>query len=234
MNDTVPIRILVDSGELHSGVVDEFNALDDVEIEVASLPKGDYWISGEIAVERKTVSDLIASIVEDRKRLFNQVRGIKDMGMRPIVLVEGGSLYDAFSEINETAIIGALSYLAVIEGVTVLRSENPSDTARFLYVMASHAQRGLGYDVPLRGSLKSNDLSTAQQYLLEGLPGIGPTLARALLGHFGSVRALFEADEDALCQVPGIGRERARRVIDLLEAAYDPGEQGIVDPASEW
>jgi fanconi anemia group M protein len=190
------IRILIDRAEMHSGVVDLLAEFDDVDIEIAALPRGDYWIGGNIAVERKTVSDLIASVNEDRKRLFNQVRGIKDMGMRPLFVIEGGSLYDPLSDISESIIAEALSYLAIIEAVTVLRAGNACDTAQLLYVMARHAQRGQGYRAPLRGRLSAGDSATAQQYLVEGLPGIGPRLARALLDHFGTVRSLFLADEE--------------------------------------
>jgi fanconi anemia group M protein len=198
------------------------------------LPKGDYWIGGDIAVERKTVSDLIASVLEDRKRLFNQVRGIKDMGMRPLFMIEGGSLFDALSDTSEPAISEALSYLAIIEGVTVLRSESAFDTAQLLYVMASHAQRGLGFDVPLRGRPASANLSTALQYLVEGLPGIGPQLARSLLNHFGSARGLFMADESALCDAPGVGTERARRLTEFLDTPFVPPEDDVYDPTAEW
>lgn len=220
MSNDELIQILVDRGETRCGVTDVLDEFDDLQIEVVTLPKGDYWIGGNIAVERKTVSDLISSIVEDKKRLFNQVRGIKDLGMRPVVVVEGGSLYDVFSDINEMAIIGALSYLAVIEGVTVLRSEGAEDTGRLLYVMARHAQRGLGYDVPLRGRPALDDLSTAQQYMVEGLPGVGPKLAVALLEHFGSVRALFLADEETLCDVSGMGKKRAARLAEVFDAPF--------------
>jgi fanconi anemia group M protein len=122
--------------------------------------------------------------------------GIKDMGMRPLFVIEGGSLYDPLSDISESIIAEALSYLAIIEAVTVLRAGNACDTAQLLYVMARHAQRGQGYRAPLRGRLSAGDSATAQQYLVEGLPGIGPRLARALLDHFGTVRSLFLADEE--------------------------------------
>jgi fanconi anemia group M protein len=219
VSEELRLNILVDRGERHSGVLDTLEEFDDLDIQIKSLPKGDYWIGGDFAVERKTVADLIASIVEEKKRLFNQVRGIKDLGMRPVFIVEGGSLYDMLSGIDEGAIADALSYLAVIEGATVLRSEGTMDTARLLYTMAAHAQRGLGYDVPLRAK-PNGDLTTAQQFLVEGLPGIGPALAKTLLQHFNSARALFAADESALCQVAGISKRRADAIRRILDAEY--------------
>lgn len=40
---------------------------------------------------------------------------------------------------------------------------------------------------------------------LDGIPGLGPARAKALLKHFGSVRRLTVATEEELAEVPGIG-----------------------------
>ena len=45
---------------------------------------------------------------------------------------------------------------------------------------------------------------------LDGIPGLGPAKAKALLRHFGSVRAIRAADEADLQAVPGIGPALAR------------------------
>ncbi|MFN0073103.1 MAG: excinuclease ABC subunit UvrC [Chloroflexota bacterium] len=47
---------------------------------------------------------------------------------------------------------------------------------------------------------------------LDEIPGIGPTRKRALLRHFGSVKAIREADLDALMAVPGINRVAAEAI----------------------
>jgi excinuclease ABC subunit C len=44
---------------------------------------------------------------------------------------------------------------------------------------------------------------------IEDIPGIGPGLRAALLGHFGSVERLRAASEEDIMQVPGVGRARA-------------------------
>jgi excinuclease ABC subunit C len=51
------------------------------------------------------------------------------------------------------------------------------------------------------------------------LPGVGPTRRKALLRHFGSVRALREADVDAIAQVEGIGAALAAKIHAGLRAA---------------
>lgn len=47
---------------------------------------------------------------------------------------------------------------------------------------------------------------------LEDIPGIGPARRKALLKAFGSLKAIREADEDALAGVPGMNRAAARAV----------------------
>jgi excinuclease ABC subunit C len=47
---------------------------------------------------------------------------------------------------------------------------------------------------------------------LQEIPGIGPTRKRALLRHFGTLKAIERASLADLAQVPGINAETARRV----------------------
>jgi excinuclease ABC subunit C len=47
---------------------------------------------------------------------------------------------------------------------------------------------------------------------LQEIPGIGPTRKRALLHHFGTLKAIERASQDDLEQVPGISAETARRI----------------------
>ncbi|MDR1946876.1 MAG: excinuclease ABC subunit UvrC [Desulfovibrio sp.] len=53
---------------------------------------------------------------------------------------------------------------------------------------------------------------------LSGIPGIGPRLTRVLYKRFGSLSAMLEAGEQALAEVPGIGKNKAAAVIAGLAA----------------
>ncbi len=48
--------------------------------------------------------------------------------------------------------------------------------------------------------------------VLDEIDGIGPTRKRALLQHFGSVRAIIDADINALRHVPGLGKNAAEKI----------------------
>ena len=54
---------------------------------------------------------------------------------------------------------------------------------------------------------------------LQEIPGIGPTRKRALLRHFGTLRAIERAAVADLEQVPGINAETARKVYDFFHRA---------------
>ncbi len=51
---------------------------------------------------------------------------------------------------------------------------------------------------------------------LQEIPGIGPTRKRALLHHFGTVKAIERASLPDLANVPGINAETARKIYDFF------------------
>jgi excinuclease ABC subunit C len=57
---------------------------------------------------------------------------------------------------------------------------------------------------------------------LQEIPGIGPTRKRALLLHFGTLKAIENATLADLMQVPGISAESARRIFAFFHAAPPP------------
>jgi excinuclease ABC subunit C len=51
---------------------------------------------------------------------------------------------------------------------------------------------------------------------LKEIPGIGPTRRRALLHHFGTLKAIERASVTDLTEVPGINAETARRIYEFF------------------
>jgi excinuclease ABC subunit C len=51
---------------------------------------------------------------------------------------------------------------------------------------------------------------------LQEIPGIGPTRKRALLQHFGTLKAIERASLADLARVPGINAETARKIYDFF------------------
>ena len=79
-------RVIVDERERGSRVPEELKKFD-VFVKFDTLIVGDYLISSDVVVERKTASDFINSIIDGR--LFDQAGRLKDSYERPIIIVEG-------------------------------------------------------------------------------------------------------------------------------------------------
>lgn len=125
--------------------------------------------------------------------------------------------------IDMEAIRGALAFLTVRAGISVLQISGPTETAAMLRLLARHAQERMGPPVSLREPKPLiEQLSTA--YLVEGLPGVGPRRARLLLAHFGTPAASMGASAEALAQVPGIGKKNALRLWNAVNTRYRSDE----------
>ena len=80
------IRILVDERERKSGIPDLLRRAG-ATIDFAQLKVGDYVVSPETAIERKTIQDLLNSIYDGR--LFIQCSQLIEHYVKPVLIVEG-------------------------------------------------------------------------------------------------------------------------------------------------
>ncbi|NLM38582.1 MAG: excinuclease ABC subunit UvrC [Firmicutes bacterium] len=59
----------------------------------------------------------------------------------------------------------------------------------------------------------------SRRSILDDVPGIGPKRKKALLRHFGTVKAIRQASVDELCQVEGINRKVAEEIYQYMHGA---------------
>ena len=85
----------------------------------------------------------------------------------------------------------------------------------FVYRIQEEVHR---YTVSRMQGAKRKTLTTST---LEQIPGIGPAKAKRLLAHFGSIRAIREAEPDVLAACPGVSRRDA----DAIAAYFSAGEK---------
>lgn len=213
-----PLLIRVDSRERQSPVPALLADFPELTLNFAALPSADYVLSDDVAVERKTGSDFVASILD--RRLFGQTTRMKVLFPRAVLIIEG-DLNQVPHSIDMEALRGALAFLTVREGITVLQLSDATETAAMLRIMARHAQERMGQPVSLREPRPQIEELYAA-YLVEGLPGVGPRRARMLLAHFGSPTAIMCASTAELAQVRGIGKKSAQRIWQALNARYHP------------
>jgi DNA excision repair protein ERCC-4 len=208
-----PVRIVVDVHESKSGIpvvlAEELGA----EVEVASLPAGDYAVGAETLVERKRVLDLHSAVAKGR--LWPQLAKLRAAAAFPYLLLEGTDIDRG--PLGANAVRGAC--LAVIDqGIALLRSGQPRDSALWIHRLAVRCQRvELPADRPAYAQRpKAPAGAEAAEALLAAVPGISTSSARALLARFGSVAGVVAAGPDEWLTVPGIGPDRARSLAETL------------------
>lgn len=156
-------RMIVDSREARSGLSDLLREKG-IEVQSEELECADYVLADGLAVERKAASDFVISI-EDR-RLFSQIAVCKKTYARVFVVVEG-DVFKTRSTMTEEALLGALSYISLLENVPVIFTANTRQTAGLLVTLQRHAWKALGMRLPCEapnrktGFRKASTLSRA-------------------------------------------------------------------------
>lgn len=204
--------MIVDSRESRSGLKTLLEARG-IEVLVEELECADVVLADGLAVERKAANDFILSI--ENRRIFTQLAVCKKTYARVFVIVEG-DIFKTRSTMAEDALLGALSYISLLENVPVLFTSNTAQTSQLLIRLQKHALEGLGYEIALRGA-KPKDRYPQSQYLVEGLPGVGPAAAKKLLTHFGTASAVLQASVEELRNAPGIGPKTASSIREVLD-----------------
>jgi DNA excision repair protein ERCC-4 len=142
-----------------------------------------------------------------------------------LLLLEGLSGPRDVAGVAWPALRGALVSVAVAFGVPVVHSVGPEETTMLIAGIGRQLQRqfSLGY---VRASYHPKGWRRRALFILQGLPGIGPRRAAALLSELGSVHAVVSADVATLAQVTGVGLGLARGIRRAVE-----GEAALSSPA---
>jgi len=213
------LRIIVDEREKSSRVPMRLRGLG-VTVLFRHLTVGDYIVSEDCAVERKTVRDFVNSVSSGR--LFDQVYRLASSYSKPTLIVEGDVDF-AVSLLKGgiRSFYGALTYLWMVYGATSFFTSNEFETAELLYSLIRHEQVRDKKRVIIRVKPKFSSIKERQLYVVQGFPGIGPKLAERLLRKFGSIKRIVNASPVEIALVEGIGRKVASELTSFFNAKYE-------------
>ena len=207
------LRIVVDEREKKSGIPDLLKGTG-INLEIKTLPVGDYIVAPETIVERKTVSDLVSSIFDGR--LFDQCHRLKEHYQFPILIIEGD--IDEIEELTENPLVfyGAISSIAIDFKIPVIPTPNAIHTSKLLISMCSRKDASKGPFI--KKIRKSNDLQKQQLSMLCSLPGVGEKTAIRMLEKFGTPLRVLSSSIIELSKVSGLGEARAKNIKKVLQA----------------
>ena len=190
------------------------------EVQISPLPVGDFICSDRTVIERKTRSDFESSVIDGR--LFDQLSRLSSSYSRVILVVEGT---ESSGTLQKASLLGAYSSVLTDYGAGIFFTRSPESTSELIYAIAKHEQLMEKRPLRISGKPKGKTLSKNQIAIVEMLPLVGPKMARTLLENFGTVENLFNASEEDLLQIEGLGKKKANVIRRALTTPYEPEEE---------
>lgn len=207
------LRIVVDEREKKSGIPDLLR-LTGMNMEIKTLPIGDYIVAPETVVERKSISDFLSSVFDGR--LYDQCNRLKEHFQHPVLLMEGN--VDEIENITENPFIfyGAVSRVTMDFKIPIIPTPSAHHTAKLLVSMCHKREPHKGPF--LKKIKKSNNLQKQQLSFLASLPGVGEKLATRMLEKFDTPMGVLNSTVSDLAKVSGLGNARAKKIKKILDS----------------
>ena len=209
LKNNLPIHIIADDRECKSEVIDSLSQIEDVKVIIQRLSMGDYQVDNRLIVERKTLKDFAVSIIDGR--LFKQMLCLANSKSEGVLILEGTVSDMVEIGMTREAMQGALITVSLILGIPILRSKDPSETAK-LMVYIGRQRESMAMGGVQRHGYRPKNKQKRQLFILQGLPGVGPERAERLLARFGSVEAAISASSSELQSVNSFGKSVADKI----------------------
>ncbi len=206
-------KIIIDYRERNSLVASELISMN-LEIEFRELKVADYLVNN-VAIERKTISDFISSIIN--KRIIRQLQELQQYEDK-LLIIEGIEEQELYSDdanermIHANAIRGFLLSVPLKHKIPVIITKNYEDTAKFIAVLARKKEKESSLNVTKKSLNKKERL----QFILESFPGIGPKTAKKLLEKFKTLKNIMNSSVEELTEVIG----KKADIFRLIEEQY--------------
>jgi len=196
-------KIIIDNREKNSLVI--ANLMErKAEIEFKQLEIADYII-GETAIERKTYSDFISSMIN--KRIFQQLEEIKKYPNH-FLIIEGE--YNRENKNLEKASKGLILHIITNYKTPIIFTKDEEETSEILVILAKKQEK----EISLRPSRSFKSLEEQKQFILEGFPGIGPKTAKLLLEKFKTIKSIINTNEEELIKLLGKKYEKFKDIVE--------------------
>ncbi|CAM4621703.1 unnamed protein product [Caretta caretta] len=202
-----------------------------IDIEPVTLEVGDYILTPDICIERKSISDLIGSL--NNGRLYSQCISMSRYYKRPILLIEfdpsksfsltsRGSLHQ---EISSNDITSKLTLLTLhFPRLRILWCPSPHVTAElFEELKQNRPQPDAAIAMAITADSEivpeSDKYNPGPQDFLLKIPGVNAKNCRILMNHIKSISELVTLSQDKLSEILG-NAVNAKQLYDFIHISY--------------
>lgn len=217
-------RVIVDRRESNEIIKELIK--EGIEVEKKQLDIADFIIQTKnlngtiqnVGIERKTIEDFLNSIID--KRILNQLIILKENFDVPVLVVEGESNIYSLRDFHPNSIRGIISTIAIDFQIPIIPTKNQRDTAKYLAIIAKRLEKSRR-PLSLVPKRKPLTIKEKQLFVVESLPGIGPTIAKSLLKKLKTIKKIASAQEKELQKVEKIGKIKAKELKELFEEEFE-------------
>jgi Fanconi anemia group M protein len=197
----------------------------EIDVEIKSLVYADFIMQikdvdghvKDLGIERKTIKDFLNSIID--KRILSQLISLKENFPLQLLIIEGKENIYEIRDFHPNSIRGVLSSIAIDYQIPMIYTKNYRDTAAYLALIAKRLERPKKH-ISLISKRKPLTLREQQEYIIESLPGVGPTLSKSLLKRFKSVKNVINAKEEKLKKVEKMGNKKSKILREIFDSEY--------------
>ncbi|CAL9110957.1 unnamed protein product [Musa textilis] len=227
------MQVIVDMREFMSSLPNVLH-LKDMHVIPVTLEVGDYVLSPQICVERKSIADLFQSFASGR--LYHQVETMSRYYRMPVLLIEFSqdksfsfqSASDIGDDVSPTSIISKLSLLVLhFPRLRLVWSRNVHATAEIFASLKQNQDepdesKAIRVGVPSEDGVVENDVraenyNTSAIEFLRRLPGVTDANYRALMDGCKNLAELALLPVERLTELMG-GQKAARMLKEFLDA----------------
>jgi len=192
-----------------------------------TLTVGDYVVTPDICIERKSIKDLIQSF--QNGRLYHQAEVMMQHYKSPMLLIEFDAqksfTLEPFADLSTSVGAAALQASDLQTKIVMLTlafprlriiwSSSPYQTAEIFDELKKQQEepdpiRAVNVGLDEDDNEGEKTFNQRPQELLRAVPGITPKNITSLVLHFDNVRDIANADEEELGRL--VGKESARQV----------------------
>ncbi|EHB04165.1 DNA repair endonuclease XPF [Heterocephalus glaber] len=202
-----------------------------IDIEPVTLEVGDYILTPEMCVERKSISDLIGSL--NNGRLYSQCISMSRYYKRPVLLIEfdpskpfslsaRGAL---FQEISSSDISSKLTLLTLhFPRLRLLWCPSPHATAELFEELKQNkpqpdAATAMAITADSETLPESEKYNPGPQDFLLKMPGVNAKNCRSLMNHVKNIAELATLSQDKLTGILGHAAN-AKQLYDFIHTTY--------------
>jgi ERCC4-type nuclease len=222
---------------------DLIRILQSEQSQIKQLFVGDIWIgiSGEnvqqegLIIERKSIKDLEASILDGR---YREQRGrilayCQEHNTRPVYILEG-SLSSGTGRLQKSAIMKFINRLILHYQISVLQTNSTQETAELIKTLVEQwneedpmksirkktDQIKVTDGIHIQKKVNALDHKTFAISCLAQCPGVSVKMAEAIMNEFGTLADVMNAEPEQIAQVKvgtrKVGPIVAKRLNDIL------------------